>query len=66
MATERGDIAVLSGTAHVDESHPSAGHDAAWVAKDATEWKRAGMTAESFSERFSVPVRIRLAAVHGF
>jgi hypothetical protein len=29
-------------------------------------WERAGMTAESFSERFSVPVRIRLAAVPGF
>jgi hypothetical protein len=57
---------ILSGTAQLDESRPSAGQDAAWVAKYATEWERAGMTAESFSERFSVPVRIRLAAVHGF
>lgn len=61
-----GDIVIWSGTAEVDESRPSAGQDAAWVAKYAREWERAGMTAESFSERFSVPVRIRLAAVHGF
>lgn len=61
-----GDIVILSGAAQVDESRPSAGQDAAWVAKYATEWERAGMTAESFSERFSVPVHIRLTAVHGF
>lgn len=60
------DIVILSGTAQVDDSRPSADQNAAWVAKYAAEWKRAGMTAESFSERFSVPVRIRLAAVHGF
>jgi hypothetical protein len=52
--------------AQVDESRPSAGQDAMWVAKYATEWQRAGMTADSFSERFSVPVRIRMTAVQGF
>ncbi len=61
-----GDIVILSGTAQVHESRPSAGHNAAWVAKYATEWDRAGMTADSFSERFCVPVRIRITAVHGF
>ncbi len=59
-----GDIVVLSGTAEVDESGPSA-EDAAWVAKYATEWEQVGMTAESFAHRFSVPVRIRISAVHG-
>src|SRR5437588_6034956 len=61
-----GDIVILSGTAQVDESRPSAGEDAAWVAKYATEWERAGMTVDSFSERFCVPIRIRITAVHGF
>jgi PPOX class probable F420-dependent enzyme len=61
-----GDIVVLSGTAEVDESGPSAGECAPWVAKYATEWERVGMTAESFAQRFSVPVRIRIGAVHGF
>ena len=61
-----GDIVILSGAAQVDESRPSAARDPAWVAKYATEWERAGMTAESFSERFSVPVHIHLTAVHGF
>jgi len=61
-----GDIVVLSGTAQVDESDPSAAEDAAWVAKYATEWQRFGITAESFALRFSVPVRIRIGAVDGF
>ena len=61
-----GDIVVLSGTAGVDESGPSAAEDAAWAAKYATEWERVGMTAESFAQRFSVPVRVRISAVHGF
>jgi PPOX class probable F420-dependent enzyme len=59
------DIVVLSGTAEVDESGPSGAADAAWVAKYVTEWKRFGMTAESFAQRFSVPVRIHIKAVHG-
>ena len=60
-----GDIVVLSGIAEVDESGPSAAEDAAWVAKYAGEWERLGMTAGSFAERFSVPVRIRIGSVHG-
>ncbi len=60
-----GDIVVLSGIAEVDESHPSAAENAAWIAKYATEWERSGMSAESFALRFSVPVRIRITAVHG-
>ena len=61
-----GDIVVLSGSAEVDESAPRAAENTAWVAKYAAEWERAGMTAGSFSQRFSVPIRIRIRSVHGF
>ena len=50
-----GDIVVLSGTAEVNQSGPSAAEDAAWAAKYAAEWERAGMTAESFAQRFRCP-----------
>ena len=60
-----GDIVVLSGTAKVDQSAPRAADNTAWIAKYGTDWERSGMTAESFAQRFSVPVRIRIAAVHG-
>jgi PPOX class probable F420-dependent enzyme len=63
---EGGDIVVLSGTAEVDDSRSSAAEDAAWIAKYASEWARAGMTAETFAQRFSIPVRIRIKAVYGF
>lgn len=39
-----GDIVVLSGTAEVDASRPSAAENAAWVAKYTAEWERVGMT----------------------
>jgi hypothetical protein len=48
-----GDIVVLSCTAEVDESGPSAAENSAWVAKYATEWERFGVTAESFAQPFS-------------
>ncbi|MBV8946604.1 MAG: TIGR03667 family PPOX class F420-dependent oxidoreductase [Solirubrobacterales bacterium] len=60
-----GDIVVLSCTAEVDESRPSAAENTAWTAKYATEWERSGMTAEAFAQRFNVPVRIRVDAVNG-
>ncbi len=62
---EGGDIVVLSGIAEVDESRPSAVANTAWIAKYANEWERWGMTAEAFGHRFSVPLRIRISAVHG-
>ncbi len=60
------DIVVRSGLAEVDEQGLSAAKNTAWVEKYATEWARAGMTAESFAQRFSVPVRIRITRVDGF
>jgi PPOX class probable F420-dependent enzyme len=60
-----GDIVVLAGLAEVEATRPSAAENTAWVAKYGPEWERAGMTPESFAQRFSVPVRIRIRAVHG-
>ncbi|HTU32127.1 MAG TPA: TIGR03667 family PPOX class F420-dependent oxidoreductase [Solirubrobacteraceae bacterium] len=60
-----GDIVVLSGTAEIVGSAPAAGENPEWVAKYAEDWKRAGMTAESFAQRFRVPLRIHLLDVHG-
>ncbi len=61
-----GDIVVLTGLAGVDEHAPSAAENIAWIDKYAKEWARAGMTAESFAERFSVPVLIGITRVDGF
>jgi PPOX class probable F420-dependent enzyme len=60
-----GDIVVLSGTAEVVDSAPSAAENTAWAAKYAADWERGGMTAESFAQRFSIPLRIRISDVHG-
>jgi PPOX class probable F420-dependent enzyme len=60
-----GDIVILSGMAEVDESGPSAADNTPWAAKYAGEWEHARMTAQSFAQRFSVPVRIHIGAVHG-
>jgi PPOX class probable F420-dependent enzyme len=60
-----GDIVVLSGMAKVDESRASAADNTAWVTKYGPEWKRSGMAAQSFAQRFSVPVRVHISAVHG-
>jgi PPOX class probable F420-dependent enzyme len=62
---EGGDIVILSGTAEVDESGPSAVEDASYAAKYATEFERFGMTLDSYAQRFSVPVRIRITAIDG-
>jgi PPOX class probable F420-dependent enzyme len=61
-----GDIVVLTGLAEVDEQLPSAAENSAWVDKYAKEWARTGMTAESFAQRFSIPVLIRITRVDGF
>jgi PPOX class probable F420-dependent enzyme len=60
-----GDIVVLSGIAEVVDSASSAAENTAWVAKYAAEWKRGGMTAQSFARRFNVPLRIRISDIHG-
>jgi PPOX class probable F420-dependent enzyme len=60
-----GDIVVLSGTATLDRDGPGADEDSAYVAKYDEHIGRIGHTPESFAERYSVPVRIRLERLRG-
>jgi PPOX class probable F420-dependent enzyme len=60
-----GDIVVLSGLAQVAETAPAAAENRGWVAKYAEDWRLGGMTPTSFSQRFSVPVSIRIRGVQG-
>jgi PPOX class probable F420-dependent enzyme len=59
-----GDIVVLSGTATL-ERDGGADQDAAYLAKYDEHIARIGMTPETFADRYSVPVRIRLERLRG-
>ena len=60
-----GDIVVLSGEAVVDRDATPAGEMSAYLTKYADHITRIGMTPESFSARYSVPVRIAITRVDG-
>lgn len=60
-----GDIVVLSGTATSDRDAPPADRDDAYRAKYDEHIARIGMTPQTFSERYNVPVRIELTRLHG-
>jgi PPOX class probable F420-dependent enzyme len=60
-----GDIVVLSGTATLDRDGPGADEDVAYAAKYSEHIARIGHTPESFANRYSVPVRIRLERLRG-
>src|SRR5215212_8875185 len=60
-----GDIVVLSGTAMLDRDASGAAEDSAYVRKYYDHIARIGHTRESFAERYSVPVRIRLERLRG-
>lgn len=60
-----GDIVVLSGTATIDADAPPADRADAYLAKYDEHIARIGMTHDSFAQRYSVPVRIRLTRVRG-
>jgi PPOX class probable F420-dependent enzyme len=60
-----GDIVVLSGTATLDRGGAGADEDGGYRAKYADDISRIGHTPESFAERYSVPVRIRLERLRG-
>ena len=60
-----GDIVVLSGTATLDRDGPGADRDAGYLAKYDEHIARIGHTPESFANRYSVPVRIRLERLRG-
>jgi PPOX class probable F420-dependent enzyme len=60
-----GDIVVLSGTATADPDGPGADEDAAYLSKYDDHIARIGLTPETFAQRYSVPVRIRLDRLRG-
>jgi PPOX class probable F420-dependent enzyme len=60
-----GDIVVLSGTATLDRDGPGADQDPGYLAKYGEHVARIGHTPESFANRYSVPVRIRLERLRG-
>lgn len=59
-----GDIVVLSGEATRGQA-PPADQDGDYLAKYHSHIARIGMTPETFAERYSVPVRIRLTRLRG-
>ena len=60
-----GDIVVLSGKATVDDDGPPADQAPDYLAKYGEHITRIGMTPETFAERYSVPVAIRLERLRG-
>jgi PPOX class probable F420-dependent enzyme len=60
-----GDIVVLSGRASVDHGAPAADRAVAYRGKYDPAIERIGMTPETFGQRYSVPIRIRLTRVRG-
>jgi PPOX class probable F420-dependent enzyme len=60
-----GDIVVLSGDARTDRDATSAAIDANYLSKYHEHIARIGMTPETFAERYSVPVAIKLERLRG-
>ena len=60
-----GDIVILTGTARVDDSAPSSASLPAYQAKYATGIRQLGMTAESFAQAYSVPIRFTPEKLRG-
>jgi PPOX class probable F420-dependent enzyme len=60
------DVVIFEAAAQIDESaNPAANHDA-YLAKYHDGIKSIGMTPESFSAEYSVPIRVILQKVRGF
>jgi PPOX class probable F420-dependent enzyme len=60
-----GDIVVISGDAVIAEDGPPASENPHYLAKYADHITRIGMTPDTFAERYSFPVRIRLERLRG-
>jgi PPOX class probable F420-dependent enzyme len=60
-----GDIVVLSGNAAVDRGAPPANQADDYLGKYDQHIARIGMSPETFAQRYSVPVRIKLTRVDG-
>ena len=61
-----GDIVVLSGIAAVDRDLPAAKDNPDYLAKYDDHIARLGMTPETFTREYSVPVGIRLTGLQGY
>jgi PPOX class probable F420-dependent enzyme len=61
-----GDVMVLTGEAAIDESIPSAAEHPAYLEKYRDGIQSIGMTNESFSSTYSVPIRVRPEKLRGF
>ena len=60
-----GDIVILTGDARVDDAAPSSAALPAYQAKYAPGIRQLGMTAESFAQAYSVPIRFTPAKLRG-
>jgi PPOX class probable F420-dependent enzyme len=60
-----GDIVVLAGEASIVRDAPPADQAAEYLEKYREHIARIGMTPETFAQRYSVPVRIRLTRLRG-
>lgn len=61
-----GDVVVLTGTAEIDPSAPSADQNPAYVEKYSGGFESINMTPESFAASYSVPLRVTPTKVRGF
>ena len=60
-----GDVIILTGEAHIDESIPPADQLPTYLARYADGIQRIGMTPASFAQAFSVPIRFTPAKLRG-
>ena len=60
------DVVIFSGNAEIDASAPSAENHSAFLEKYRGGIAGLGMTPESFSAEFSVPIRVTLKRLRGF
>ncbi|MDQ3523668.1 MAG: TIGR03667 family PPOX class F420-dependent oxidoreductase [Chloroflexota bacterium] len=60
-----GDVVIFQGEAKVDDNAPAAKDHAGFIAKYRDDIGHLGMTPESFSSRYSTPVRVRMTRLRG-
>ena len=64
-ALDRADVVILTGDASANAAAPPAKDHPAYAAKYARSIAEIGMTPESFTQAYSVPVRIRPTSLRG-
>ena len=61
-----GDVVVIAGVAEQAHDVPPANEHEAYVAKYSTDVERIGMDPQSFAQKYSVALRVRMTKVRGF